>query len=110
MRAINLEYRRIDRPTDVLAFPMIEGEFGEVCPDMLGDVVISAETAQAISTETGSPLDSVMGLLLVHGILHLLGYDHEAGGEEARRMKEKTSEILLVLDHCADAFEWFFDA
>jgi probable rRNA maturation factor len=109
MRAINSEHRGIDRATDVLSFPMREGEFGGVCPEMLGDVVISAETALAISTETGSPLDAVMELLLAHGVLHLLGCDHEAGAEEAERMKERTSEVLTALGRSPKDFEWFFD-
>ncbi len=77
---------------------------------MLGDVVISAETAKAMSDETGAALESVLDLLLVHGILHLLGLDHEAGPAEAREMKLKTEELLSMLGHCGGEFEWFFDA
>ena len=109
MRQINWEYRRIDQPTDVLSFPMLEGEFADVCPDMLGDVAISAETALGISEETGAPFDAVMALLLVHGILHLLGHDHLAGGAEAQRMEEKTSSLLRELGYEPGAFDWFFE-
>ncbi len=109
MAGLNRQYRRIDHTTDVLCFPMIEGEFGEIAPEMLGDVVISAQTAKAISEETGTALESVLELLLVHGILHLLGLDHEAGPVEAKEMKLKTEELLAMLGHCGEEFEWFFD-
>ena len=109
MARLNRQYRRIDHTTDVLSFPMLEGEFGEIAPEMLGDVVISAQTARAISEETGAAIESVLDLLLVHGILHLLGLDHEAGPVEAKEMKLKTKELLTVLGHCGEEFEWFFD-
>lgn len=83
MRGLNRDYRDKDRPTDVLAFPMDEsGETGR----MLGDVVISLDTAVRQARESGvAPADEVR-TLLVHGFLHLLGYDHERGPAEARKM------------------------
>ncbi|MHC1726561.1 MAG: rRNA maturation RNase YbeY [Syntrophobacteraceae bacterium] len=107
MARLNLEYRQISHTTDVLSFPMLEGEFGEIAPEMLGDVVISAETAGAIGHEAGASLESVLDLLLIHGILHLLGFDHEAGEAEAREMKRETEELLALLGHSADEFRWF---
>jgi probable rRNA maturation factor len=109
MADLNREYRQIDHTTDVLSFPMLEGEFGEISPEMLGDVVISAETADAMCAQTDSSLDSIMDLLLIHGILHLLGLDHEAGREDAKEMREKTEELLLMLGHSGSEFAWFFD-
>lgn len=109
MAKLNQQYRQIDRTTDVLSFPMLEGEFGEIAPEMLGDVVISAQTARAMSDETGAALRSVTDLLLIHGILHLLGQDHEAGPTEARQMKANTEELLKMLGHGVNEFEWFFD-
>ena len=109
MARLNQQYRQIAHTTDVLSFPMQEGEFGEIAPEMLGDVVISAQTAKAMSEETGSTFESVLDLLLVHGILHLLGLDHEAGPVEARKMKQKTEELLSMLGHSGAEFEWFFD-
>jgi len=108
MAELNREYRQISHTTDVLSFPMLEGEFGEIAPEMLGDVVISAETADAIAREAGATLESVLDLLLIHGILHLLGYDHEAGETEAREMKRQTEELLAKLGHAAEEFSWFF--
>ncbi len=106
---MNREYRQIDHATDVLSFPMLEGEFAEIAPEMLGDIVISAETAQAISEQTGSSLDSVVHLLLIHGVLHLLGFDHEADETEAALMKEKTEEILSILGHSGAEFAWYYE-
>ncbi len=109
MARLNQQYRQIGHTTDVLSFPMLEGEFSDIAPEMLGDVVISVETAKAISDETGTALESVLDLLLVHGILHLLGLDHEVSPAEAREMKLKTEELLEMLGHCGEQFEWFFD-
>lgn len=109
MTQINLEHRQINRTTDVLSFPMLEGEFGEIYPEMIGDVVISAETAESISRETTLTFEAVVDLLLVHGILHLLGYDHEESEQRAREMRGKTMELLSELGHSSEDFKWFFD-
>lgn len=110
MAELNSEYRQIGHTTDVLSFPMLEGECDDVCPEMLGDVVISAETAREIGAQTGSAFESVMDLLLIHGILHLIGFDHEAGPDEAKQMRDKTEELLRLLGHAEAEFSWFFDA
>jgi probable rRNA maturation factor len=107
MRRINREYRSVDAPTDVLSFPMHEGEFGDVAPELLGDVVISAPTAAAMAEEKGCPLSSVLDLLLVHGILHLLDYDHERSQAAAESMFEKTIELLALLGHSRESFTWY---
>ena len=107
MTDLNREYRGVDSTTDVLSFSQAEGEFGDVCPELLGDVVISAPTAQAMSELHGCPLASVLDLLLVHGTLHLTGYDHERGEEEAQGMKEETLRILSGLGHSRSDFDWY---
>jgi len=109
MARLNQQYRRIDHATDVLSFPMLEGEFGDIAPQMLGDVVICAQRVGEISKRSGTALQSVLDVLLVHGILHLLGLDHEAGPAEARQMRLKTEELLTMLGHGRDEFEWFFE-
>jgi probable rRNA maturation factor len=86
---------------------MLEGEFGGIAPEMLGDVVISAQTARVMSLETGTAFESVLDLLLIHGILHLTGLDHEAGPAEEKNMKTKTLELLSMLGHGGTEFEWF---
>ncbi|MGC8493540.1 MAG: rRNA maturation RNase YbeY [Syntrophobacteraceae bacterium] len=109
MAKLNLQYRGIDHSTDVLSFPMLEGEFGEVVPDMLGDIVISAQTAKTMSEQSDTTFESILDLLLVHGILHLLGLNHEEGPAEAKRVKLKTEELLSMLGHSGKEFEWFFE-
>jgi probable rRNA maturation factor len=110
MTRLNREYRQLDSSTDVLSFSMQEGEFGDVCPELLGDVVISAPAAQVMSDLHHCPLASVLDLLLVHGILHLTGFDHEEGGEEAQRMKEQTLQVLTDLGHSETDFDWYLDS
>jgi probable rRNA maturation factor len=91
---LNREYRARDHPTNVLAFPMREGEDTHLHPDLLGDVIISTETAEREARHRGSTLGEEMALLLVHGILHLIGYDHEGDSKKAAAMEAKEQEIL----------------
>ena len=103
---VNLEYRGIDRPTDVLSFPMLEmlpgeeyePEPGDIDPEsglvMLGEMMISLERAAAQAEEYGHSYERELGFLAVHSTLHLLGYDHENGGEEERVMFARQEEIL----------------
>lgn len=90
----NRHYLGRKGPTNVLAFPMKEGLYGEVNPLLLGDVVISTETAGREAWEAGISLAERVRFLLVHGLLHLLGFDHERSEPEARRMEAKTDEII----------------
>ncbi len=77
---------------------MQEGEGEGVQPDLLGDVVISAETAAKDAAEAQTSLESELSFLLLHGVLHLLGYDHERGTQaEARRMEEREREVFSVI-------------
>ena len=95
---INLEHRHIDRPTDVLSFPL--GENGEYDIDpatgakLLGDIVISIEHAERQAKDYGHSLQREIGYLTVHSMLHLLGYDHVQGGLEAVRMREKEEAVM----------------
>ncbi len=95
IKELNRDYRGIDAPTDVLAFSQKEGEaIGcETEDGLLGDVVISVETAQRQAEEHGHSLDQEIDILLAHGILHLLGYDHE-DPEDAKLMFAKQEEVL----------------
>lgn len=98
MRRLNRDYRGVDRPTNVLSFSMTEGDFAGLNPQLLGDVVISVDTVDRESKEEGLAFDEKLGFLLVHGILHLAGYDHERSGEaEARRMERKQRNVLALL-------------
>jgi probable rRNA maturation factor len=92
IHTLNREYRRIDRPTDVLAFAMREGEFGELAGTTLGDVVVSVEAARKQAKGRGvSVLDEVT-MLLAHGLLHLLGWDHDTPAKD-RRMRRETERL-----------------
>jgi len=94
---LNRKYLSRDYPTNVLAFPMDKGEGRELHPYLMGDVVISTETAQVEAQDRGITLKEEMALLLVHGILHLLGYDHEGAPDEAAKMLAKEKGVLIRL-------------
>ena len=98
IQEINRDYLNKDRPTNVISFAMQEGEGGGVQPDLLGDVVISAETAARDAAEAQTSFESELYFLLLHGILHLLGYDHERGSQaEAKRMEAREREIFSLV-------------
>jgi len=90
---LNRDWRGKDRPTDVLSFSQLEGE-GAPPGGLLGDVVISVDTARRQAGARGVSLASESERLLIHGLLHLLGYDHEGSPAEARRMQRR--ERLLA--------------
>ena len=95
---INRQHRDIDRPTDVLSFPLGENGGDEINPatgaKMLGDVVSSMERAVEQAEEYGHSLQREVGYLTVHSMLHLLGYDHVNGGLEAVHMREKEETVM----------------
>ncbi|MWV45280.1 rRNA maturation RNase YbeY [Paenibacillus sp. HJL G12] len=107
---LNKEYRGIDRPTDVLSFAMNEFTDEELdivyeleeneeltdMPDMLGDIIISVNRAQAQSEEYGHSLEREIGFLFVHGFLHLLGYDHQDKDSEAEMMGKQEAVLAEV--------------
>jgi len=95
IRELNRDYRRIDRPTDVLAFPMQDEEpvpSGEGLPLLLGDVVIAVPTAARQARRLNRPLLEELTTLLAHGLLHLLGLDHATRADE-RTMRQRTAEL-----------------
>jgi probable rRNA maturation factor len=92
---LNKLYRGKDRPTDVLAFAMQEGEFGAVSAGLLGDVIVSIPTAERQAHERKvAPLDEVT-MLIAHGILHLLGWDHETDAKD-RAMRKETDRLCAA--------------
>ncbi len=98
IREINRDYLQRDKPTNVISFAMQEGEGAGLNPQLLGDVVISADTAARDAAEAGVSFESELYFLLLHGILHLLGYDHERGTEEqARVMEAREREIFALI-------------
>jgi rRNA maturation RNase YbeY len=97
MRGLNRRWRGRDRPTDVLSFSQLEGE-GAAPPALLGDVVISVPTARRQAAACGESLGRESERLLIHGLLHLLGYDHERSAAEARRMQRRERALARALD------------
>ena len=97
---LNKKFRGIDRPTDVLSFPLFDysGESEEPPVDelmgMLGDIVLSLEQAKAQAEEYGHSFEREVAFLTVHSMLHLLGYDHETGEEDEADMRRRQSEIM----------------
>ena len=96
MRQLNRDWRGRDRSTDVLSFAQHEGD-GDAPPELLGDVVIAVPTAARQAEERGETLVVAAERLLIHGVLHLLGYDHERSQAEARRMQRRERRLASVL-------------
>lgn len=94
---LNNQYLNRAGPTNVIAFPMQEGKFSEISPHLLGDVVISVETAAREGASGGISVEERFSQLLVHGILHLFGYDHEKTDQEAELMEKKSKELLELI-------------
>lgn len=87
IKALNRQYLGKNRPTDVLSFSMDD-------PAIIGDIVISVDRAKEQSKEFGVSLNEELARLLVHGLLHLLGYDHVRGGSQAKRMRDREEGLM----------------
>ena len=98
MRTLNRRYRGKDRTTDVLSFPMREGGFPRVRQELLGDIVLCVPVAVRQARSAGVKLREEIDRLLAHGLLHLLGYDHERGGRDARRMEARERSMREALE------------
>lgn len=96
MRKLNWKYRKINRTTDCLAFPMREGEDSQLNPELLGDVVISVDAVKRNAKSFGADIKGEMTLYIVHGILHLLGFD-DATRRRRNKMKNLEEDILRRL-------------
>ena len=99
IRTINRDYLRRDRPTNVIAFSLTEGDFGDVNPGVLGDVVVSVETAAREARAARIPVEDAVLYLILHGILHLAGYDHEGpkGIARARVMSAVQQAVFFEI-------------
>ena len=94
IRKLNKEYRAKDKATDVLAFPQDEEALGDKGGRLLGDVVVSVETARRQAREHYLSDEEELILLVVHGALHLLGYDHDRSIKDKKKMQEATKKIF----------------
>lgn len=99
IRQINRRYLNRDRPTNVISFPLREGEYGNINPRILGDIVISVERAAQEAAAGDLSLNDAIDFLMIHGLLHLLGYDHGKGNQsESLRMRKKEHELFFMLN------------
>ena len=104
IQSLNQQWRGKDKPTDVLSFSQVEsGDFPfpdmePLAPEVLGDIVISADTAAAQATKGEYSLEAEYRRLMVHGVLHLLGHDHVHGGRQAAKMTREEQRLLELLD------------
>ncbi|MDL2329493.1 rRNA maturation RNase YbeY [Desulfosarcina sp. OttesenSCG-928-A07] len=101
---LNETYLNHQGPTNVISFPMREGLFADITPELLGDVVISADTAFSEARDAEMAFITRFNELLVHGILHLVGYDHVHSEEEAKVMEEKAQWLMTLIEK-ADTHE-----
>lgn len=94
---LNRQYLNRTGPTDVISFPMAALRFPQIQPSLLGDIVISVETAERQARAQSAPLEDELARLMIHGILHLIGYDHEASPQAARTMRAAEKRIIALL-------------
>ncbi len=103
IRTLNHDWRQKDKPTNVLSFPMLErGDLvhldpGEGPPEMLGDIALAQETCAREAAEKGLALEHHTAHLIVHGLLHLAGFDHETGEADAQAMEEMEVKALALM-------------
>ena len=113
IRELNRQYREVDAATDVLSFPMGEnGNYDEnpaTGAKILGDIVISMETAVVQANRYAHSLEREVGYLTAHSVLHLLGYDHEASPLDKMRMREKEERVMTWLGLPGSAASYFMD-
>ncbi len=100
IRKLNAGWRGKDRPTNVLSFPAFPTSRGGPLPPMLGDIVLAAETVKREAALEGKPIENHITHLVVHGLLHLLGYDHEtdAEAEEMEAVERAALARLAIPD------------
>lgn len=102
IRALNAEWRGKDKPTNVLSFPMLErSDLTDLAPngppELLGDIALAYETCAREADEKGIPIEHHAAHLIVHGLLHLAGYDHEKSDEDAMAMEALETKALAVM-------------
>jgi probable rRNA maturation factor len=98
IRIINRNYLGRDKPTNVIAFSLQEGDCSGINPHAMGDVIVSADTAAREAENGGMEFFERLTFLLLHGILHLCGYDHERSGETAAiKMEQKERQLFKSL-------------
>jgi len=98
IQRLNLHYLNKNKPTNVLSFSLQEGEFNNINPGILGDIVISVDTAQRDAAAGGLSVEQEIDFLIIHGLLHLLGYNHENTTKaETAKMQKKEKYLFGLL-------------
>jgi probable rRNA maturation factor len=96
---LNKQYLSKEKPTNVLSFSLQEGEYAQINPNVLGDIVISVDTAQRDAIKGAFTLEQELNFLVIHGLLHLLGYDHEKTTKEKTKiMQQKEKELFAIIN------------
>ena len=101
IKKLNIQYMGKDKATNVLSFSLLEGEYGNINPQILGDIIVSVETAQRDTLYGKLTIDQEIDFLIIHGILHLLGYNHEnTTKRETNKMQQKEKELFTTIYGC----------
>jgi probable rRNA maturation factor len=101
IKQLNKQYLGKDKATNVLSFSLLEGEYGDINPQTLGDIIVSVETAQRDALYSKLTIDQEINFLIIHGILHLLGYNHEnTTKKETNKMRQKEKELFNAINGC----------
>jgi probable rRNA maturation factor len=95
IQELNRAYRDKDKPTDVLAFSQLEGELADGADPLLGDVIVSIPTAERQARSRKTDLTSELTMLLAHGLLHLVGWDHDTPAKD-RKMRRETARLCAA--------------
>jgi probable rRNA maturation factor len=105
IKQLNKQYMGKDKATNVLSFSLQEGEYGDINPQILGDIIVSVETAQRDALYGKLNIAREIDFLLIHGILHLLGYNHEnTTKKESNKMQQKEKELFNKINCLNKAF------
>lgn len=101
IKQLNKQYLGKDQATNVLSFSLQEGEYGDINPQILGDIIVSVETAQRDALYGKLTIAQEIDFLIIHGILHLLGYNHEnTTKKETKKMQQKEKELFNAINGC----------
>lgn len=101
IKQLNKQYLGKDKATNVLSFSLQEGEYGDINPQILGDIIVSVETAQRDALYGKLTIVQEIDFLIIHGILHLLGYNHEnTTKRETNKMRQKEKELFTAIYGC----------
>ena len=105
IKKLNKQYLGKDKATNVLSFSLQEGEYGDINPQILGDIIVSVETAQSDALYGKLTIAQEIDFLIIHGILHLLGYNHEnTTKKESNKMQQKEKELFNKINCLNKAF------